>query len=136
MAEDLLEEYRTGVFTLKIDNKPLKVKPKNSEKLKIRALDKKMSKLFKNNASDDDIESVDKEKCELLKEIIKRGDSRYTDEIAENLLMAKQNDIEEELGIAFGWYTRKHLDSIKAKQMKKIEEDIETEEGDKGKLIN
>ncbi len=126
----LIDEYRSGVFTLKIDGKDLQVKPKNDDKLKMHSIDKKMAKLLKDTSEEADrkIEEGQKAKSEIIKEMMKRANSSLSDEVAENILTAKQNAIEEELGIAFGWYSKDQLAKMKIKQMKMLEED---EEGDK-----
>ena len=94
---NLIDQYTTGAFVLKVDGYDLKIKPQQGDKLKIHALDKKLSRLIKETSEDADqkIEETMEKKTSILKEAIKRADSTYKEEDIDHMLMAKQSEIEE-----------------------------------------
>ncbi len=130
---NLIDQYTTGAFVLKVDGHDLKIKPLNEDKLKIHALDKKLSRLIKETGEDADkkIEEVMRDKTNILKESIKRADSTYKEEHIDHMLMSKQSEIEEELGVSFGWYTKAQLDKMREKKDEMLA--TAEKEGDKEK---
>jgi hypothetical protein len=130
---NLLEQYSTGAFVLKVDGHELKIKPTNEEKLKLHGADKKLARLIKDTSEEADkkVAAIMEDKTEILKQSIMRADSKVTEDQAINVLMAKQSEIEEELGVSFGWYTREQLEKIRIKKLDML--DKEDFVGDKEK---
>jgi hypothetical protein len=115
---NLIDQYTTGAFVLTVDGHDLKIKPLQGDKLKIHALDKKLSRLIKDKSEEADtkIEETMEKKTNILKEAIKRADSTYKEEHIDHMLMSKQSEIEEELGVSFGWYTKAQLKQMREKK--------------------
>jgi len=121
---NILEKVRTGIFTIKIGGDDLKIKPSNDDKLRLMAINKVISEFY-NKDSDVDgekrVDDLNKEKSNIIKEAIKKANPDSGDDQVDNFLLEKQADVEEELGVCFGWYTRKQFEKLKEKQLKNLE---------------
>ena len=120
MSEKDWEEFKTGVFGLQIGKKILNVKPTNSEKISLQAVQRRVAKSDKLDLDENKVTELLEKQDNLVRDMIKRANPTFTDEQIEGIVLTKDTEILEELQVAFGWLTREDVKNFKEKLRNKI----------------
>ena len=87
---NLIDQYTTGAFVLKVDGYDLKIKPQQGDKLKIHALDKKLSRLIKETSEDAD---------QKIEETMEKKEEMEKKKLYDIMLRAVEKQMNEEISV-------------------------------------